>query len=63
MTLLVAASSFLGWFAVHLLSATGVTNVFLRAAVIAVVVTVLWLPQHMKLWRRYKDTGHLFFAA
>jgi O-antigen/teichoic acid export membrane protein len=62
MTLRVAVSSFVGWSCVQLLSAAGFTNVFFHAAVIAVVVTVLWLPQHLRLWRRYKDTGHVFFS-
>lgn len=24
-------------------------------------VNTMWAPQHLGLWRRYRDTGHLFF--
>lgn len=62
MTLHIAASSFAAWLAVQLLIQAGWTSVVLHSFVIAVIVTVIWAPQHMKLWRRYRDTGHLFFA-
>ncbi len=62
MTLLVAGSAFAGWFAVQLLTTAGWTNVAFHAVVIAVIVTAFWMPQHLQLWRRYKETGHLFFA-
>jgi O-antigen/teichoic acid export membrane protein len=61
MTALVAVSAFAAWFAVHLLKQIGWTNIVFHAFVIAVVVTAIWAPQHLKLWRRYRDTGHLFF--
>lgn len=62
MTLLVASSSFAGWLCVQLLSSVGLTNEFLHALVVFVIVTALWVPQHLKVWRRYKNTGHVFFA-
>jgi len=61
MTTLVAASAFAGWFAVQLLIQAGWTNVVFHSFVIATIVTAMWAPQHLKLWRRYRDTGHLFF--
>ncbi len=61
MTLLVAVSAFSAWSAVQLLIRAGWTNIVFHAFVIAVIVTAMWAPQHLKLWRRYRDTGHLFF--
>jgi O-antigen/teichoic acid export membrane protein len=60
-TLLVAASAFAAWLTVQLLIQAGWTNVVFHAFVIAVIVTAIWAPQHLQLWRRYRDTGHLFF--
>jgi O-antigen/teichoic acid export membrane protein len=60
-TLLVVLSAFAGWFAVQMLTRAGWTHVVLHSFVIAVVVTAMWAPQYLKLWRRYRETGHLFF--
>jgi hypothetical protein len=49
------------WFAVQLLIQAGWTNVVFHYFVIATIVTAMWAPQHLKLWRRYRDTGHLSF--
>jgi len=62
LTSLLAGSAFAGWFAVHLLKNAGWTHVVLHAVVIAAIVTVAWLPHFRRLWRRYKDTGHIFFT-
>ena len=61
LSLLIAVSAFAGWFAVQLLIRAGWTNVVFHSFVVAVVVTAFWAPQHLSLWRRYRDTGHLFF--
>ncbi|MGB5812167.1 MAG: lipopolysaccharide biosynthesis protein [Polyangiales bacterium] len=62
MTVHVAVSGFAGWFAVQMLEDWGVVNPFFHALVIFMIVTIAWLPQHRRLWRRYARTGHLFFA-
>lgn len=61
MTLLVAASAFAAWFAVQLLIQLGWTSVVLHALFIALIVTAMWSPQFLKLWRQHRDTGYLFF--
>ncbi|MEM7435730.1 MAG: oligosaccharide flippase family protein [Myxococcota bacterium] len=62
LTSIVAISAFVGWLSVQGLIAIGWTNLFLHAVAVFIVVTLVWLPQHLVLWRRYKGTGHLFFA-
>lgn len=62
LTALVVGSGFGGWLAVQALVAEGWTNTFAHAAAIAIVVSMMWTPQLLKLWRRYQSTGHLFFA-
>jgi hypothetical protein len=62
LTALVAVSASGGWLVVQGLVAVGWTNMFLHAAAIFIVVSAMWAPQHLKLWRRYKATGHIFFA-
>jgi hypothetical protein len=62
MTLRVFVSAGVAWAAAKLLGTMGFANVYLHAAVIAVVVTAFWVPLGRDLWRRYKGTGHVFFA-
>ncbi len=62
LTLMVVGSSFLGWMAVKLVRDAGLTNEFAHAAIVFAVVTLVWMPQLLRLWRRYRDTGQLFFA-
>ena len=62
LTGLVAVSAFGAWLVVQGLVALGWTNVFFHAAVIFIVVSAMWAPQHLKVWRRYRATGHIFFT-
>lgn len=60
MTLVVAASAALGWGAVQGVRRLGWDHVVLDAVVIFVVVTVAWLPWHLRLARRLRRGEKLF---
>ena len=51
-----------GWASAELLGRLGWTNVYLHGAVIALVVTLFWVPLGREIWKRYKETGQVFFA-
>lgn len=62
LTLTLAVSAFVGWFAVEALTALGWTNLALHAVAVFVIVTLFWLPHFAKLWKRLRTTGNLFFS-
>jgi O-antigen/teichoic acid export membrane protein len=62
MTMLVAVSSAAAWLIAQGVSRIGWDNVWLQALVIAAVVSAIWGWPLSRLWRRYQDTGHVFFG-
>jgi O-antigen/teichoic acid export membrane protein len=62
MTVLLVISSTGAWLSAQGVSRVGWDNVWLQALVIAAVVSAIWGWPLSRLWRRHRDTGHLFFG-